>query len=196
MESKTKRSRTPNWDSSDKILLRQLIEEKIQIIENKKVDTNTSLMKRDAWREITHSFNSLSATMRETSQIQAQWRGTKMKAKAEMSAFQRNLRATGGGPPFSKKPSASFKRKINCKDSELLKKELFHFAMANRRAEKEFMQLEHEEKMKSIIMEREIKLKTLNMEHSEREKMLEMERRHKEEIHQLKIRKLEEHFAL
>ncbi|XP_055913214.1 uncharacterized protein LOC129946870 [Eupeodes corollae] len=99
MESKTKRSRTPNWDSSDKILLRQLIEDKIEIIENKNVDTNTSRLKRDAWRKITHSFNSLSATMRETSQIQAQWRGTKMKAKAEMSAFQRNLRATGGGPP-------------------------------------------------------------------------------------------------
>ncbi|XP_055921870.1 uncharacterized protein LOC129952920 [Eupeodes corollae] len=287
MESKTKRSRTPNWDSSDKILLRQLIEDKIQIIENKNVDTNTSRMKRDAWREITDSFNSLSATMRETSQIQAQWRGTKMKAKAEMSAFQRNLRATGGGPPpkspepeniklmaliphefevdtnefdcdtemikenvtsvvvddeyedvffvedesprkympstsspkvhapsppipspkppppspppldaFCKKKSASFKRKINCKDGELLKKELFQFAMANRRAEKEFMELEHQEKMKGIIMEREIKLKTLNMEHAEREKMLEMERRHKEEMHQLKMRKLEEHFSL
>ncbi|XP_055904461.1 STE20-like serine/threonine-protein kinase [Eupeodes corollae] len=187
MESKSKRSRTPNWDSSDKILLRQLIEDKIEIIENKNVDTNTSRIKRDAWREITHSFNSLSATIRETSQIQAQWRGTKMKARAEMSAFPRNLRATGGG---------SFKRKINCKDSELLKNELFQFAMANRRAEKEFMQLEHDEKMKSIIMEREIKLKTLNMEHLEREKMLEMERRHTEEIHQLKMRKLEEHFSL
>ncbi|XP_055907596.1 zinc finger homeobox protein 4-like [Eupeodes corollae] len=64
---------------------------------------------------------------------------------------------------FSKKKSASFKRKNNCKDSELLKNELFQFAMANRRAEKEFMQLEHDEKMKSIIIEWEIKLKTLNM---------------------------------
>ncbi|XP_055904667.1 uncharacterized protein LOC129940374 [Eupeodes corollae] len=132
-----------------------------------------------------------------------------------MSAFQRNLRATGGGPPPKSPESEHIKlmaliphefevdtndfdcdTEINCKDSELLKNELFQFAMANRTAEKEFMQLEHDEKMKSIIMEREIKLKTLNMEHLEREKMLEMERRHTEEIHQLKMRKLEEHFSL
>ena len=37
--------------------------------------------------------------MRETTQIQAQWRGTKMKAKAENANYKRNLKATGGGPP-------------------------------------------------------------------------------------------------
>ncbi|XP_055852742.1 histone-lysine N-methyltransferase 2B-like [Episyrphus balteatus] len=49
-------------------------------------------------------------------------------------------------PPLNtsfKKKSTPIKRKMNCKDGELLKKELFDFAMENRRTEKSLMQLEH-----------------------------------------------------
>lgn len=75
MDPPSKRKRSENWDSSDKviiknttnnihkkrknlflqILLRKLIEENIEIIEDKSVDTNTSKAKRDAWKKILSS---------------------------------------------------------------------------------------------------------------------------------------------
>ncbi|XP_055839905.1 uncharacterized protein LOC129907625 isoform X2 [Episyrphus balteatus] len=97
MESKRKRSE--NWDSSDKTLLKQLIEEKIAIIEDKCVDTNTSKKKREAWQEILSSFNKCSSSVRDVAQIQCQWRNTKMQAKKRCSNYKRERGATGGGPP-------------------------------------------------------------------------------------------------
>ncbi|GBP13709.1 hypothetical protein EVAR_73161_1 [Eumeta japonica] len=57
--SECKRKRSSNWLEEDKMLLKQLIKEKVAVIENKNTDTNTNNKKKKAWSGIEESFNNM-----------------------------------------------------------------------------------------------------------------------------------------
>ncbi|XP_050558526.1 uncharacterized protein LOC118262070 isoform X2 [Spodoptera frugiperda] len=99
LKSAKKRARSSNWDEEEKRILRQLIMEKIDIIEKKDTTTNTNAKKKAAWQEILSSFNSLNKKPRDMTQIVTQWRNTKGLAKTRESEYRRARQMTGGGPP-------------------------------------------------------------------------------------------------
>ncbi|XP_055905050.1 uncharacterized protein LOC129940672 isoform X2 [Eupeodes corollae] len=94
-----KRKRTENWTANDKRLLRELCAERLNIIENKCVDTENNRLKRECWAEINDAFNELSETKRDVARIQFQWRNMKMKAKTAQSTYQKALKKSCDDPP-------------------------------------------------------------------------------------------------
>ncbi|XP_028167354.1 uncharacterized protein LOC114357775 [Ostrinia furnacalis] len=99
IKSTKKRVRSSNWDEDEKKLLRQLIMEKIDVVEKKDCTTNTHAEKKAAWQEILSSFNSLNKKKRDMTQIITQWRNTKGQVKSRESEYRRARLMTGGGPP-------------------------------------------------------------------------------------------------
>ncbi|KAL4712824.1 hypothetical protein ACJJTC_011894 [Scirpophaga incertulas] len=94
-----KRVRSSNWDEEEKKLLRQLILDKIDIIERKECSTNTNALKKAAWQEILCSFNTINSKQRDMTQLITQWRNTKGQVKSRESEYRRARLLTGGGPP-------------------------------------------------------------------------------------------------
>lgn len=72
--------------------------EKLEILENARIDTNTNKKKKEAWNSVHNLFNTVSKHNRTLEQIQNQWRKTKSIAKTKNSAYVRQRKQTGGGP--------------------------------------------------------------------------------------------------
>ena len=98
-EGKKKRARGKNWDDDQKEYLTELCFVKVQIIEDKHTDTNTSNRKKVAWDAILNQFVAKFGTVRTLAQIQAEWRRLKLEAKAQWREHDKSRKATGGGPP-------------------------------------------------------------------------------------------------
>ncbi|XP_047040883.1 myb/SANT-like DNA-binding domain-containing protein 3 [Helicoverpa zea] len=94
-----KRVRSCNWDEEEKRLLRILVLERIDVIENKDTSTNTNTKKKASWQEILSCFNSLNKKKRDLKELTTQWRNTKGKVKSRESEYKRAKLMTGGGPP-------------------------------------------------------------------------------------------------
>ncbi|XP_072935408.1 uncharacterized protein [Epargyreus clarus] len=94
-----KRQRSENWLEEDKIILKELVKEKVTIIENKNTDSNTNAQKVAAWHDLRESFNNMARTPRTMQQIKAQWGMIKMSAKKAKFVERQQLLKTGGGPP-------------------------------------------------------------------------------------------------
>lgn len=91
-------------------MLSKLALDKLEIIEDARIDTNTNRKKKDAWSSIHQLFNQVSAHSRTLDQIQNQWRKTKSFAKTNNSAFIRQTKQTGGGP--APKPLSSVEEEL------------------------------------------------------------------------------------
>lgn len=52
MEKRSKRERAENWTEEERNLLKNLVNERFDIIENKNTDTSTNMQKLEAWKEI------------------------------------------------------------------------------------------------------------------------------------------------
>ena len=115
--NKKKRKRSENWSTEDKVihdyykfvnntyykylqrLLRELIKDVVDIIENKNTDTNSNNSKKKAWVELMEHFNIVTTgSIRTLPQLKSQWATLKMDAKKEVSTYRRELNKTGGGP--------------------------------------------------------------------------------------------------
>ncbi|XP_075984953.1 uncharacterized protein LOC142982377 [Anticarsia gemmatalis] len=97
-----KRLRGENWLEEDKIILKQLVKERVSILENKNTDTKTNSKKVAAWQDLLTNFNNVARTQRTLQQIKAQWNILKMAAKKRKFQERINRTHTGGGtpPPF------------------------------------------------------------------------------------------------
>lgn len=73
--------------------------EKLETIENCKIDTNTNKKKKEAWSSFHNLFNKASTTNRNIEQLQNQWRKTKSLTKSRNSSYLKQMKQTGGGPP-------------------------------------------------------------------------------------------------
>ncbi|XP_046802029.1 uncharacterized protein LOC124418760 [Lucilia cuprina] len=94
-----KRKRGDNWIPEDKILLKDLIKERVDQIEDKNTDTNTNQRKKKVWMELQENFNNLcQGCPRSWLQLKSQWTTMKIQAKKEMSDYRREILKTGGGP--------------------------------------------------------------------------------------------------
>lgn len=56
MEKRSKRERAENWTEEERNLLKNLVNERFDIIENKNTDTATNMQKLEAWKEIWERF--------------------------------------------------------------------------------------------------------------------------------------------
>ncbi|KAH9629530.1 hypothetical protein HF086_015860 [Spodoptera exigua] len=92
-----KRQRSENWFEQDKILLTELVKEKVSDIENKNTDTNTNTKKQAAWGDLQSSFNSMCTGGKRTiSQLKSQWGIIKMNTKRMKMEGRKQIIAEGG----------------------------------------------------------------------------------------------------
>ncbi|XP_037931526.1 uncharacterized protein LOC119666315 [Teleopsis dalmanni] len=94
----TKKIRGDNWTAEDKTLLKELVRENMNCIENKNTDTNTNKAKQNAWINLHECFNEMGSVKRSVVQLKAQWSIIKMNAKKEKTKERREILQTGGGP--------------------------------------------------------------------------------------------------
>lgn len=80
-------------------ILSNLVLEKLETIENSKIDTNTNKKKKDAWNSVHQLFIASTENNRTLEQLQSQWRKIKSVAKSKNSLFLKQMKQTGGGPP-------------------------------------------------------------------------------------------------
>ncbi|XP_046975565.1 uncharacterized protein LOC124541682 [Vanessa cardui] len=100
MSKINKRQRSENWVEEDKIILIDLVKERVREIENKNTDTNSNAKKVVAWNDLKESFNCMcQGAPRTVNQLKAQWGLMKIKEKKRKAEQRKELFKTGGGPP-------------------------------------------------------------------------------------------------
>ncbi|CAF4755237.1 unnamed protein product [Pieris macdunnoughi] len=96
-ENKVKRVRAPNWETVEKKLLREVLANYVDIIEDKCTNTNTNKRKYHAWQKVYERFNELNVRQRALVELKQQWRMSKVDAKKIMSEHRIAKNKTGGG---------------------------------------------------------------------------------------------------
>ncbi|KAI8430402.1 hypothetical protein MSG28_000685 [Choristoneura fumiferana] len=100
------KKRSDNWTAEDKMLLQELVRERVGIIENKNTDTNTNRRKVAAWADLLNSFNIMrNGSERTATQLKNQWGTLKSAEKRKVSAEKKDRLKTGGGPPPREDPT-------------------------------------------------------------------------------------------
>lgn len=192
-----------------KDVLSQLVFEKVEIIENSKIDTNTNKKKKEAWNSVHTLFNSSGQTERSLEQIQSQWRKIKSVAKTKNSSFLRQQRQTGGGPPpeplsdfeeqlISRIPK-QFEHDSNVFDSNAISQELSDKEEVNKDKNEEIdssliqEMFSEDEPEVSFVEEKKSspkgKMKVKDNEGKKRMKLLDLSIQQKED--EMKLRKIE-----
>ncbi|XP_037976501.1 uncharacterized protein LOC105385195 [Plutella xylostella] len=94
-----KKSRSANWLTEEKELLKTLVKEQVSVIENKNTDANTNKKKTDAWNKLCSTFNEVNSTglPRTVKNLKTQWSMIKMDKKKELSKERKSIMKTGGG---------------------------------------------------------------------------------------------------
>lgn len=98
MNEKKRTPRSKNWETKEKVLLREIIKSYLGILNNKSLETATNEAKKRAWVEITKKFNSICyKRKRTTQQIRIQWKKMKMLIKKQMSAAGKRSEQSDSG---------------------------------------------------------------------------------------------------
>lgn len=102
MEISRKR-RGANFSSNEITFLMRCLLPEIGTIENKKTDGTTLKEKHNAWKRITHTFNSLMGLSnndfhRDINSIKLKYENIKRTLKRKITANKQNYQKTGGGP--------------------------------------------------------------------------------------------------
>ena len=93
-----KGARTNNFTNEQRELLLELIETRITVIEDKRIDGDANKKKGQAWKVILNEF-STRFPGRNLTQLKDLWKRMKIAAKKEVSEHKRWSNGTGGGPP-------------------------------------------------------------------------------------------------
>ena len=107
--TKSMKQRGQNFSSLDNEIFLEIVKPYVSIIETKKNDQSTLEKRRRAWSNILLEFNSTSSSIRSLNQVKDLYKRLKIKAKKEVSQYNKTKRGTGGGP----------KGKSSCKTSKL-----------------------------------------------------------------------------
>jgi hypothetical protein len=95
---KMSKVKSANFSKAEKDYLVVLVEEAINIVENKKTDAKSSTDKDAEWRRLAVQFNvKFPADSRTGVQLMNCWRNLKRAAKAEFARSRRSKLVTGGG---------------------------------------------------------------------------------------------------
>ena len=95
------RKRAKNWDEEEKEYLLDLIRDKINLIEDKRVDSETNQRKAAAWQKVHRFFTEIySEVPRTPNQLKKQWKHMKTSARKNFSPFlNEGVEASGEPPP-------------------------------------------------------------------------------------------------
>lgn len=86
--------RAKNFSNNEKVLLIELVADKLHIIENKKTDSNTGKLKREAWENIAVKFLSFGYD-REAKCLSLAWQNLKRCTKKSYAESKKQTRGTG-----------------------------------------------------------------------------------------------------
>lgn len=90
------KKRLPNFSATEKMKLIQLIEEKKDIIENKKTDAISAREKEECWINLATQFNSTSIIgHREVSSLKTCWDNLKKKSRKYAADMRKEVYLTG-----------------------------------------------------------------------------------------------------
>ncbi|KAE8740428.1 hypothetical protein FOCC_FOCC014064 [Frankliniella occidentalis] len=101
-----KRERTQNWSLEEKMYLLQLVKSRLDVLENKRIDSASSAMKGMAWQDIHAAFAARFGNDRDAHRVREQWRRMKGQARTEMMEFAERVRNYGAEVAGQRWPSA------------------------------------------------------------------------------------------
>lgn len=93
-----KKTRTPNFTITEKVLVVELLRKYMHIIECKKTDTQSNKTKLAAWVQVAEEFNSYSNTYRNFKTSKSKYENLKMITNKKIAEEKCFVRGTGGGP--------------------------------------------------------------------------------------------------
>lgn len=113
------KERSANWDSVEKEFLLETISSRIEIIETKASDGESTRKKDAAWEEVQKEFEEKFGP-REKKRLKEQYQRIKLKAKLEWRNYKKLLKKSSvgsvgsvGGGPAPKQPGSLSKRILN-----------------------------------------------------------------------------------
>lgn len=101
-----KRERTQNWSLEEKKYLLELVKSRLDVLENKRIDSASSAMKGMAWQDIHASFAARFGNDRDAHRVREQWRRMKGQARTEMLEFAERVRTYGAEVANQRWPSS------------------------------------------------------------------------------------------
>ncbi|KAK3912631.1 Fibrinogen silencer-binding protein [Frankliniella fusca] len=101
-----KRERTQNWSLEEKMYLLQLVKARLDVLENKRIDSASSALKGMAWQDIHAAFAARFGNDRDAHRVREQWRRMKGQARTEMMDFAERVRNYGAEVANQRWPSA------------------------------------------------------------------------------------------
>lgn len=104
------RSRSKNFDQSEKEVLIDLVEKHKNVINAKLTNSVTACKKLKVWDNIKTEVNAVGLCNRSTKDIRNKWSNIHQKAKKEKAELDLHRKQTGGGPP--KKPMSPTSERV------------------------------------------------------------------------------------
>ena len=98
MVERQKRQRGKNFTHSEDLILLDLVEERKDILENKKSDAVTWKQKAECWENLTVEFVNKTGTVRNAKTLKDKYDALKRKSRVEIAAEKHETYRTGGGP--------------------------------------------------------------------------------------------------
>lgn len=90
-----KRERTQNWAVDEKRALLDLVRTSAAIVENKRLDSDLTVLKNKVWRHIHRQFSQQYGEERSCTRLKEQWRRMKANARADIASYQQRLQRCG-----------------------------------------------------------------------------------------------------
>ncbi|EFN71184.1 UPF0439 protein C9orf30-like protein, partial [Camponotus floridanus] len=89
--------RAPNFTKTEEEILVQLVKKHDKVLECKRTDTNSNILKEETWKTISKEFNSTTGTFRDSPTLRRKYENLKKKTKKKFADLKCHLKGTGGG---------------------------------------------------------------------------------------------------
>ncbi|GAB1869632.1 Regulatory protein zeste [Camponotus japonicus] len=91
--------RAPNFTKTEEEILVQLVKKHDKVLECKRTDTNSNILKEETWKTISKEFNSTTGTFRDPPTLRRKYENLKKKTKKKFADLKCHVKGTGGGEP-------------------------------------------------------------------------------------------------
>ncbi|XP_019884970.2 myb/SANT-like DNA-binding domain-containing protein 3 [Camponotus floridanus] len=98
-DSSASSKRAPNFTKTEEEILVQLVKKHDKVLECKRTDTNSNILKEETWKTISKEFNSTTGTFRDSPTLRRKYKNLKKKAKKKFADLKCHVKGTGGGEP-------------------------------------------------------------------------------------------------
>ena len=97
-DEKSRKPRKHNFSASEVSVLTDKVEENLQILQSKLINSVTNQKKKNVWTEITAAVNAVGVEKRTVAEVRENWKNLHSSGKKEFTNYRKESKRTGGGP--------------------------------------------------------------------------------------------------